>query len=251
MDWHHSRGRGRRPTKINMFQLRRERSKPLKHQYVVLFFSPDCILRLDRRGDEDKAMDTIKRDGTDSIDTITDVTSLDDLDKTSDTLAEFHCQDSRVDLVDIIKICVGIHRDIEARRYTLQRFNCYFFSWTVLVATARHVVRWDTLPSDSPWETMSQNLAGTLSMRSADAMINLMIKGTVVAVMATRHTLKSQLSRTMSLRARLAWAMPEWLMRFALRLMLQMSGSRGCATLCGGGCNRSYYQRSGQLSILY
>ncbi|KAF9505426.1 hypothetical protein BS47DRAFT_537642 [Hydnum rufescens UP504] len=215
MEWHHSLGR--RLTKINMFQLRRERSKALKHQYVVLFLSEDCILRLDRRGDETKPMETMKHEGTESIDTIADVKSLSDLDKTSDFLAEFHCQSSDVDLLNIIKICFGIHRDNKAGRYTLQRFNCYFFAWTVLVATARHVVRWDMHPSDSPWETLSQKLADALSMKSADAMINLMIKGTVIVVMTTRLKLKPQLSRAMSLRARLAWAMPEWLIRLALQ----------------------------------
>ncbi|KAF9520787.1 hypothetical protein BS47DRAFT_1426591 [Hydnum rufescens UP504] len=161
MDWHNSFGR--RPTKINMFQLRRERSKPLNHQYVVLFLSEDsedCILRLDRRGDEAKAMDTLTPEGTESIDTIANVKSLSELDKTSDTLAELHCQGSHIHLLNIIKICVGIHRDDEAKNYTLRRFNCYFFAWTMLVATARHVVRWDMLPSDSPWEMVSQNLAG-------------------------------------------------------------------------------------------
>ncbi|KAF9520780.1 hypothetical protein BS47DRAFT_404148 [Hydnum rufescens UP504] len=227
MEWHHSFGP--RPTKIQMFQLRRERSKTLKHQYVVLILSDNCILRLDRRGEEDKPVDTMIA-GTKSIDTIGDVKSLAHLDKTSDFLAELHCQSSNVDLLDIIKICFGIHRDHEAGRYTLQRFNCYFFAWTVLLATARHIVRWDTLPSDSPWETMSQTLANALSTRSADAMINLMINGTVAAVMATRHVLKSQLSRVMSRRARFAWAMPEWLIRFALRLMLQKSGMSGIQT---------------------
>ncbi|KAF9520779.1 hypothetical protein BS47DRAFT_1357183 [Hydnum rufescens UP504] len=228
MEWHHSLGP--RPTKITILQLRRERSKALKHQYVVLILSDDCILRLDRRGDEAEPVDTMIDNGTKSIDTIADVKSLTHLDKTSDFLAELHCQSSNVDLLDIIKICFGIHRDHEAGRYTLQRFNCYFFAWTVLVATARHVVRWDTLPSDSPWETMSQTLANALSTRFADAMINLMIKGTVVALMTTRLKLKSQLSRTMSRRARLTWAMPEWLIRLALRLMLRSSGKSGIHT---------------------
>ncbi|KAF9520789.1 hypothetical protein BS47DRAFT_1481160 [Hydnum rufescens UP504] len=231
MDWHNSFGR--RPTKINMFQLRRERSKPLNHQYVVLFLSEDsedCILRLDRRGDEAKAMDTLTPEGTESIDTIANVKSLSELDKTSDTLAELHCQGSHIHLLNIIKICVGIHRDDEAKNYTLRRFNCYFFAWTMLVATARHVVRWDMLPSDSPWETLSQSLAGELSTKSADAMIKLMMRETVKTVITIRGKLKSQLSRVMSRGARLVWAMPEWFIRLALRLMLRSSGKSGIHT---------------------
>ncbi|KAF9505435.1 hypothetical protein BS47DRAFT_538063 [Hydnum rufescens UP504] len=227
MEWHNSSGP--RPTKINMFQLRRERSA-FKHQYVVLFLSHDCILRLDRRGDEANPMDTLTPEGTDSIDTIADVTSLSDLDKTSEFLAELHCQGSNIDLLNIIKICFGIHTDTRAGRYTLQRFNCYFFAWTVLVAAARHVVRWDMHPSDSPWETISQTLADALSRICTDAMINLLIEGTIISVMTTRLKLKSQLSRGMSNRARLVWAMPKWLIRPALRLMLRSSGKSGMHT---------------------
>ncbi|KAF9519303.1 hypothetical protein BS47DRAFT_1274339, partial [Hydnum rufescens UP504] len=154
MEWH--RSNGPRPTKIIMLQLRKERSEPFTHQYIVLILSDDCILRLDRRGDEDNPMDAMKSDGSESIDTVEDVNSLSELDKTSYTLAEVHCQGGDVDLSNIIKICFGIHIDDKARHYTLQRFNCYFFSWTILVATARHAVPWETLPFDSPWETLSE-----------------------------------------------------------------------------------------------
>ncbi|KAF9505422.1 hypothetical protein BS47DRAFT_537583 [Hydnum rufescens UP504] len=228
MEWHNTLGH--RPTKINMFQLRRERSKPLNHQYVVLFLSEDCILRLDRRGDEAKPMDALTLEGIESIDTIANVKSLSELDKTSDTLAELHCQGRDIDLSNVIKIYFGIHRDDEAKNYTLRRFNCYFFAWTTLVATARHVVRWDMLPSDSPWETLPQNLAGELSTKSADAMIKLMMRETVKTVITIRGKLKSQLSRVMSRGARLVWAMPEWFIRLALRLMLRSSGKSGIHT---------------------
>ncbi|KAF9506879.1 hypothetical protein BS47DRAFT_1367043 [Hydnum rufescens UP504] len=157
MDWY-----GPRPTKISTLQLRREKSEPWKHQYVVLILTDDSILRLDRRGDENKPVDTMTRAGTESKDTIANVNSLSDLDKTSYCLAELHCLGSDVDLSSIIKICFGIHIDDKAGRYTLQRFNCYFFAWTIFV-----------------------------------------------------------LWRAVSRRARLAWAMPQWLIRFALRLMIR------------------------------
>jgi hypothetical protein len=68
MDWHHCLGP--RPTKINTFQLRRERSNALKHQYVVLIVSDDSELRLDRRGDETNPVDAMTSEGGESIDTI-------------------------------------------------------------------------------------------------------------------------------------------------------------------------------------
>jgi hypothetical protein len=153
-----------------------------------------------------------------------DVKSLSDLDKSSYCLAELHCQGSDVNLLNIIKICFGIHRDNKAGRYTLRRFNCYFFAWTMLVATARHAVPWDMLPFDSPWETLSRTLADALSTKFGDALINMMVDGTVISIMTIRPKLKPQLLRTMSRRVRLAWAMPQWLIHLALRRMLRSSG---------------------------
>ncbi|KAF9509012.1 hypothetical protein BS47DRAFT_1332410 [Hydnum rufescens UP504] len=221
MEWHHSLGS--RPTKINTLQLRKEKSEPFTHQYVVLILSDDTILRLDRRGNETNSISAVKNNGIESIDTIADVNSLSDLDKTSHCLAELHCQDSDVDLSNIIKICFGIHKDPKAGRYTLQRFNCYFFAWTILVATARHAEPWHTFPFDSPWSTVSQKLAGPLSTKYADALINMMVDGAVITIMAMQLKLKPQLKRAVSRRARLAWAMPQWLIRASLRLMIRAS----------------------------
>ncbi|KAF9517199.1 hypothetical protein BS47DRAFT_544338 [Hydnum rufescens UP504] len=221
MEWHHSLGS--RPTKINTLQLRKEKSEPFTHQYVVLILSDDSILRLDRRGDENNPMDAMRSDGIESIDTIADVNSLSDLDQTSYCLAELHCQASDVDLSNIIKICFGIHKDPRAGRYTLQRFNCYFFAWTILVATARYAEPWDTFRFDSPWRTLSQTLADALSTKFADALINILVDGAVMMIMAIQLKLKPQLWRAVSRRARLAWAMPQWLIRLALRLMFRTS----------------------------
>ncbi|KAF9506875.1 hypothetical protein BS47DRAFT_368728 [Hydnum rufescens UP504] len=216
VDWY-----GPRPTKINTLQLRREKSEPWNHQYVVLIVTDDSILRLDRRPDENKPADTMAPTGTESKDSIANVNSLSDLDKTSYCLAELHCQGSDVDLSSIIKICFGIHIDDKAGRYTLLRFNCYFFAWTIFVVTARHAVPWDMHPFNSPWERLSRTLADALSTIYADAVINMIVDGAVIVVMLIQHKLKPQLSRAVSRRARLAWAMPQWLIRLALRLMIR------------------------------
>ncbi|KAF9502821.1 hypothetical protein BS47DRAFT_1403063 [Hydnum rufescens UP504] len=67
--------------------------------------------------------DPVTSGGIESRDTIANVDSLSDLDKTSYCLVELHCQDSDVDLSNIIKICFAIHREPKAGRYTLQRFE--------------------------------------------------------------------------------------------------------------------------------
>jgi hypothetical protein len=227
IDWY--RSLGPRHTKINTFQLRREKLNALKHQYVVLILSGDSgdsILRLDRGVAETNPnpMDAVKSHGTEPIDTIEDVDSLSNLDKSSYCLAELHCQENDVDLSDIIKICFGIHRDDKAGRYTLQRFNCYFFSWTMLVVIARHAKPWDMDPFHSAWETLSQTLADALSTKFADTIIHMLVDGGVAITMGIYLKLKRRLSRVVvSRRARIAWVMPQWLIRLTLREMIRSS----------------------------
>ncbi|KAF9509010.1 hypothetical protein BS47DRAFT_183510 [Hydnum rufescens UP504] len=86
--------------------------------------------------------------------------------------------------------------------------------------TARHAVPWDMHPSDSPWQMLSQALADTLSTKFAGALINMMVHGGVTIIMEIHSKLKRELSRAMSRRARLAWAMPQWLIRLTLRIMI-------------------------------
>ncbi|KAF9506878.1 hypothetical protein BS47DRAFT_369198 [Hydnum rufescens UP504] len=221
MDWY-----GPRPTKIHTLQLRREKSEPFNHQYIVVILADDSILRLDRRGDETKPVDAMTRDGTDSKDTIANVNSLSDLDKTSSCLAELHYQGSDVDLSSIIKVCFGIHRDHKAGRYTLQRFNCYFFAWTILVVTARQAMPWDTHPFNSPWEELSRTLPDALATKYADALIDMIVDGGVITIMAIQLKWRPQLSRAVPPRARLAWAMPQWFMRLTLRVTIRWWGAR-------------------------
>lgn len=49
------------------------------------------------------------------------------------------------DLRDVLAICYGISFHKNARRYTLQQFNCYFFSWSIILSLARACVDWERL----------------------------------------------------------------------------------------------------------
>lgn len=63
------------------------------------------------------------------------------LDKISELVAgiEYPCQ---FDLLDILDIRHTMQLDPDANRYTLQHFNCSFFSWTVITLLARKNSRW-------------------------------------------------------------------------------------------------------------
>ncbi|KAH7325264.1 hypothetical protein B0J17DRAFT_528996, partial [Rhizoctonia solani] len=44
------------------------------------------------------------------------------------------------DLLWILSICFAISRDDQARYYGLLKYNCYFFSWTILLVVTRHAL---------------------------------------------------------------------------------------------------------------
>lgn len=53
------------------------------------------------------------------------------------------------DLIDVLAICFSIQRNATTRRYTLVRYNCYFFCWTILSVLTRRVANWHTILSPS------------------------------------------------------------------------------------------------------
>lgn len=50
---------------------------------------------------------------------------------------------SSFDLRDILAICYGISSNRSAHRYTLQQFNCYFFSWAITLSLTRSRAGWE------------------------------------------------------------------------------------------------------------
>ncbi|KAF8595243.1 hypothetical protein BDV93DRAFT_575583 [Ceratobasidium sp. AG-I] len=47
------------------------------------------------------------------------------------------------DLYDVLAICSAIHDHPQARRYTLQQYNCYFYCWTILLTLSRRSTIWE------------------------------------------------------------------------------------------------------------
>jgi hypothetical protein len=85
--------------------------------------------------------------GCTAFDTIEEVlsTSLEELDKTSDCVVELIWGGKQtIDLLYVLSICFGIHTDKLAKRYTLQHYNCYFLSWTIVLLTMRKTATWGT-----------------------------------------------------------------------------------------------------------
>ena len=138
-DWYNEQ-RAKGSTAIKKIQLRKDYQHPYYHEYIIISTGSGHSYRVDRRPDPDAPFDTIMKTGCIAYDTIqeVDLTSLKDLDKTSSCVVELHWQGKEIiDLLFILSICFAIHNDKLSDRYTLQRYNCYFLSWAIIVITMR------------------------------------------------------------------------------------------------------------------
>ncbi|KAB5594182.1 hypothetical protein CTheo_2398 [Ceratobasidium theobromae] len=140
-DWYESMP----TTKILGIQLRKEFGEPFRHEFILISLQRGLFCRLDRRGDPDVPTQTLSEAGSDAHDTVqeVDTTGLEEIDTTSECLVELR-PNGKIDLSFILSVCFSIRSDPKTQRYTLQRFNCYFFSWTIASVVARHSVSWDT-----------------------------------------------------------------------------------------------------------
>ncbi|CAE6450474.1 unnamed protein product [Rhizoctonia solani] len=138
-DWY----KGMRFTSVAKIQLRKEYEEPFRHEFILIHLQRGGLCRLDRRGDPNVPTHTLRSEGSEAHDTIHEVARLDEINATSECLVELR-PNGTIDLSFILSICFSIRSDPKTQRYNLQRFNCYFFSWTIASIVARHSVSWDT-----------------------------------------------------------------------------------------------------------
>jgi len=144
MDWYNSH-KSQGSTIIDRMQLRRDLQHPYYHEYIVVFVRGGHAYRIDRRPDRSAPFDTIMKRGCKAYDTVEAVgqRSLKRLETMSDCVVELHWKNTQIlDLLLVLAICFAIREDKFAKRYTLQRYNCYFLSWTIVMIALRNTVAW-------------------------------------------------------------------------------------------------------------
>jgi len=145
--WYDDLRRNKGSTLIKKLQLRRDLRPPYYHEYIVVFTRGGHAFRLDRRPDVDTPFDTITRMGCKAYDTVQSVgsRSLNLLEETSNCVVELHWPDEQApDLLFVLSVCFALAQDKEAKQYTLQRYNCIFLSWTIIIVTVRETAAWET-----------------------------------------------------------------------------------------------------------
>ncbi|CAE6472714.1 unnamed protein product [Rhizoctonia solani] len=139
-------------TTFRSFQHRKERSG-FKHEFIVLQLLDGSVCRIERMGDPDARFDALSPRGSVAHD-MAQCFRPDELDQaclgSSDIVAEVELP-CDFDLMDVLKICRAIHEGEKTRNYTLQVFNCYFFSLAIQVCLTRLVAHWEDQALFEKW----------------------------------------------------------------------------------------------------
>jgi hypothetical protein len=172
VDWYNEQV-NKGSTAISKLQLRKDHQQPYFHEYIVISTRGGHTYRVDRRPDADAPFDTIMMEGCTAYDTIEGVKShsLKELDRTSDCVVELHWQgEQTIDLLFVLSVCFRIRNDPWAKRYTLQHYNCYFLSWTIIMIIVRNTTAW----GDGLNEALGRGVwAGNGNWKDRDVLLDL------------------------------------------------------------------------------
>ncbi|GAB1527534.1 hypothetical protein RhiTH_010709 [Rhizoctonia solani] len=133
-------------TTFKLLEYRKERESPFFHEFIVVDLGNDTVCRFDRRGDVNNRSNVLVGEPIPSEDTAhviakSDITFYPEIKRTSDLTLRMHFPQGQ-DILTILAVCYGIQANKNTQAYSLTRYNCYFFSWMIITATARCTVDW-------------------------------------------------------------------------------------------------------------
>ncbi|CAE6498898.1 unnamed protein product [Rhizoctonia solani] len=133
----------------------------VQHEFIRVLLQNDqgdlvgSFCRIERVADVEHRIEAIRNQGTTAFDFVQTIDPSHPIDSEHPNPSTVDDSDIELvarisfphafDLVDILAICFGIHKHPQAKNYTLQQFNCYFFSWTIILCLARRAADWNGL----------------------------------------------------------------------------------------------------------
>ncbi|EUC58577.1 hypothetical protein RSOL_265520 [Rhizoctonia solani AG-3 Rhs1AP] len=131
-------------TKFETFEHRKERTG-FRHEFIVLRLLDGSVCRIERTGDPNARFDALSHRGSVAYD-MAQCFRPENIKQaclsTSDIVAEVTLP-YEFDIMDVLKICRAIHEGEKTRNYTLQVFNCYFFSLAIQACLTRLITHWE------------------------------------------------------------------------------------------------------------
>ncbi|CAE6488743.1 unnamed protein product, partial [Rhizoctonia solani] len=139
-------------TKFKTFEHRKEQTG-FRHEYIALRLLDGSVCRIKRTGDPNARFDALSHHGSIAYDMI-QCFRPEDIDQaclsSSDVVAKIILP-YEFESMDMLKICRAIHKETKTRNYTLQIFNCYFFSLTIQAFLTRLITQWEDKHFFTSW----------------------------------------------------------------------------------------------------
>lgn len=143
-------------TRFTSLEYRKDKKGTFKHEFIVVLLEGG-LCRFDRRAREDLRGHALKKEGTMAEDSAQVLSSSEEgyteIMEQSEVLLSMGIPDGE-DLQLILAVCCGIQTHPHAASYSLLRYNCYFFSWTIVTAVARHASNWEQATTTEIWDSV-------------------------------------------------------------------------------------------------
>ncbi|GAB1524817.1 hypothetical protein RhiTH_007973 [Rhizoctonia solani] len=233
-DWYR-RLRKSNSSEVKSLQVRVDRGKP-PHRFVLAHLDNGTVWRFDRRPETGNL-------GTLLFETVLPASHRHAADDrcfvpkehlimiTAGSICEIEVNlPPGTDLLLVISVCFSISQDREARYYDLLKYNCYFFSWTIILVVTRHTFPF-SVPSPSDiakyLEPKRDGLARSLTNKTVKVLLGIVLN----VITAIRVKTDSTIQDGMSFGNRIVWKLPPSSMRFVLHQVLKMQMHLGLKDL--------------------
>ncbi|KAF8597923.1 hypothetical protein BDV93DRAFT_512905 [Ceratobasidium sp. AG-I] len=160
----HAQG-GNSSTKFQSIEHRRVCDAPFFHEFLLLCLADGSAYRVERTGVGSNT-DAIRSIGCESRDLIEWFERSDTASMTGQKRSQIIVSvklPSGFDVLDVLAVCYSIQREENTSKYTLQRYNCYFFCCTILSILARHAAYWESCIIKEDWDTLVENALNKIS----------------------------------------------------------------------------------------
>ncbi|KAG9081428.1 hypothetical protein FS749_007672 [Ceratobasidium sp. UAMH 11750] len=201
---------------IHRLEIRMTQRGGVPHRFVVAYMQDGSICRFDRRPQTPQSVfipniepqDPNEEPSCRAADEACLVTKADLIEIELSTRWEIRLDlPPEADILLIISACFAIAQDKKARNYTLRMYNCYFFSWTIVMLITRHLLPF-TVPSPTALKSRINPRLAPSSAIIADRIAQTLLQVAFNLVAALDTITGKRLNQGLSKQELAVWGLP-------------------------------------------
>ncbi|KAF8673521.1 hypothetical protein RHS04_07633 [Rhizoctonia solani] len=163
---------------FSTLQYRKQNEAPW-HEFILLFLDDRSVCRVERTGmaDENNRHGALFSHEIPAVDFMQVLPASVASDYEAGPVKSMLVTEIRyleeIKLLSVLDICYAMQLDSDAKKYTLWRFNCYFFAWSIILILSRQIAQWDLAFMGSKWDDACNDAAKALGLASQKSFNNL------------------------------------------------------------------------------